>query len=206
MKDRYVELPEGDYHIHSKYSDDSKLEPRTILSIAKARKLCTIAITDHETIKGGVETQKVNDTSINVIIGAEIYTDKGEVTGLFLKKEIKNRKLMEVVKEIKGQGGKVVVPHPFDSLRKGALGNGIEEIIEYIDYIEGFNGRCLFNSFNQRARTFAAKHNIPIIKGSDAHFAFEIGNVETSMSSFFRCLLAHTITKSIKVLKKSLKT
>ncbi len=192
---------EFDFHIHSKYSKDSSLQPETILKFASKRGLKKIAITDHNTIQGGIETQKINNSLIEVIIGAEIYTEKGEVIGLNLKKEIKSRKLKEVILEIKEQGGEVFIPHPFDKIRKGSLGNNIYEIIEYIDYIEGFNGRCLLNSFNKKAIEFAKKYNINVLSGSDAHYSFEIGHVKYDCLSFLKSSLAHLLTKTYKRLR-----
>jgi len=42
-----------DLHIHSKYSQDGILEPKAIVDIAASKGLKGIAITDHNTIKGG---------------------------------------------------------------------------------------------------------------------------------------------------------
>ena len=192
-----------DYHIHSKYSKDSALEPRTILRVASKRGLKKIAITDHNTIKGGLETQKLNNSLIEVIVGAEIYTEKGEVIGLNLTEEIKSRKLKEVVMEIKEQGGKVFIPHPFDKIRKGSIRNNIYEIIEYIDYVEGFNGRCLLNAFNKKALNFARKYDIKVLSGSDAHYSFEIGHVKYDFFSFLKSSLAHLLTKTYKKMRKN---
>jgi predicted metal-dependent phosphoesterase TrpH len=194
----------GDYHIHSKYSYDCDLELETIIKMALKRGLKTIAITDHDTIQGGLEAKRINNSDLEIIIGAEIYTDKGEAIGLGLKEEIKSRKLSEAVQEIKDQGGKVYIPHPFDRLRrKSALGEAIYEILEHIDYIEGFNGRCILNSFNRNAIQFAKEHNIALLAGSDAHFAFEIGNIMPGLSSFISSTLGFSLTKLFKILQES---
>ncbi len=178
-----------DYHIHSKYSKDSTLEPETILRIASKIGLKKLAITDHNTIKGGLETSRINNSLIEVIVGAEICTEKGEVIGLHLKKEIKSRKLKGVIYEIKEQGGEVFIPHPFDLFRDGSLGNNIYDIIEYIDYVEGFNGRCLLNSFNKKALDFARKYDILFCKG---------------VLSFVEPLLFHTSLSKLAILGSAL--
>ena len=110
-----------DLHIHSKYSHDGSLEPEQIIEIARKKGLSGVAITDHNTIRGALEAQKYQSEDFRVIIGAEIMTEKGEVTGLFLSREIKSRRLQEVIAEIKAQDGIVIVPHPFDSLRRSAF-------------------------------------------------------------------------------------
>ena len=48
-------------HIHSKYSFDSLMSLESIIKEAKLRGLDGIAITDHNTIKGGLEAQRINN-------------------------------------------------------------------------------------------------------------------------------------------------
>ena len=103
-----------DLHIHSKYSSDGVLEPEEIINAAKKKGLDGIAVTDHNTIKGGLETKRFETKDFEVIIGSEIMTERGEITGLFLSQEITSKDVQGVFSEIKGQGGIVVIPHPFD--------------------------------------------------------------------------------------------
>jgi len=164
-----------DLHVHSKYSSDGILEPLEIVRIAKERGLNGIAITDHNTIRGGTEAKKYETKDFQVIIGAEIMTEKGEVTGLFLSTEVKSRCFEDVINEIKAQGGLVIVPHPFDGLRHSAF-HITSDYASLVDAIEGFNSRCVFQKYNRKAVEFAARHNLPVVGGSDAHYANEIGN------------------------------
>lgn len=162
-----------DFHIHSKYSFDSILSSKGILKRAKRVGLSGIAITDHDTIKGGVQTYEINkDPSFIVIIGCEVNTEVGDVVGMFLNDEIRSRQSMEVIDEIHNQEGIVVLPHPFKSH------NLNEELIKSVDLIEGINGRTSFER-NSMAQDLARNYNVPMIAGSDAHFGLEIGNVET---------------------------
>jgi predicted metal-dependent phosphoesterase TrpH len=164
-----------DLHIHSKYSHDGVLEPEEIVRLARQRGLGGVAITDHNTIRGGEETKRFESSDFQVIIGAEIMTDKGEVTGLFLSREIDSRRLDEVVAEIRAQGGMVIVPHPFDELRRSAF-RMTDQYASLVDAVEGFNARCILERYNRRAVEFAARHHLPVVGGSDAHYANEIGN------------------------------
>lgn len=163
-----------DLHIHSKYSSDGVLDPQEIVRIAKIRGLNGIAITDHNTIKGAQEATRYETEYFKVIVGAEIMTEKGEITGLFLSEEVASRKCREVIAEIRGQGGMVIVPHPFDGLRRSAF-HITKEYVSLVDAIEGFNSRCVFQRYNKAAIKFAAQHNLPVVGGSDAHYANEIG-------------------------------
>jgi len=72
-----------DLHIHSKYSNDGVIEPYEIVKMAKKRGLDGIAITDHNMIKGGLETKKYETDDLKVIIGSEVLTEKGEITVFF---------------------------------------------------------------------------------------------------------------------------
>lgn len=164
-----------DLHIHSKYSSDGVLEPQKIVKIAMKRGLNGIAITDHNTIKGGLEAKKYESEEFTVIVGSEIATEKGEIIGLFLSEEVKSRDVQDAISEIKEQGGFVVLPHPFDELRHSAF-HPTGEDVKFIDGVEGFNSRCVFQNYNKRAVEFAIKHNLTITSGSDAHFMNEIGN------------------------------
>ena len=165
-----------DFHTHTHHSYDSKMKPATILKLAKKRGLDGIVICDHNTIKGGIETFNLNkDSSFTVIVGAEIYTDAGDITGIFLTKEITARKFNEVVKEIKAQGGKTILNHPYK-------GHDLTKVdFSKIDFIEGYNSR-LNKKDNAKAIALAKKYNIPIIAGSDSHLYNEIANCKTHIS------------------------
>lgn len=163
-----------DLHIHSKYSKDSLLKPETILKVAKKRGLNGIAVTDHNTIKGGLATKKMNvDENFTVIIGSEIKTEYGDIIGLFLQEEIISRAFEEVVDEVKDQDGLVILAHPF---RKGFVFPS--NLFIKIDLIEAFNARSP-KSLNEKAFELAKKHKKPITAGSDSHLAFEIGGGKT---------------------------
>jgi len=164
---------EFDLHIHSKYSYDSLLEPAKIVKVAREKGLSGIAITDHNTVKGGIEALKYADDEFLVIVGEEVATDEGEIVGLFLKEEIKSRSAFAAIKEIRNQGGIAILAHPYK--RSSSINT---EIIKEIDAIEGFNSRgerLCSRSKNRMALELAQKHNLPVTAGSDAHFLFEIG-------------------------------
>ncbi|MBI5253105.1 MAG: PHP domain-containing protein, partial [Euryarchaeota archaeon] len=132
-----------------------------------------IAVTDHDTIKGGIETKKIAE-GIEIIVGAEIRTDRGEIIGYFLQEEIKSRILEEVIDEIKSQEGITCIPHPYDIFRIYRLAP-TKEIAKHIDWIEVFNSRCMLQEFNEKALGFALENNLEMSAGSDAHSLAEIG-------------------------------
>lgn len=164
-----------DFHVHSKYSYDSLTSPSMILRFAKRNGLHGVAITDHNTIKGGLDAYKLakNDNFL-VIIGSEIKTDKGDLVGIFLNEEIKSRDFFEVSDEIKDQGGLRILPHPYLTFF-----NIDKEILKCVDLIEVFNGRVKSQKMNESAMRIATENSYPICGGSDAHFPWQVGNVRT---------------------------
>ena len=158
-----------DLHVHSYHSLDSPARPTDIIRTAKKRGLHGVAVTDHGTIRGGVETLEANtDPHFVVIVGAEYSTDAGDITGLFLEEEITSHRSIEVVDQIHDQGGIALLPHPF----KGHCLD--DELLRGIDVIEHFNARTSAEK-NRQALKLAQRLSKPVIAGSDAHFTTEIG-------------------------------
>ena len=60
----------------------------------------------------------------------------------------------------------------------------IDEIAGDIDLMEVLNSRSPFPANTNKARDFAARHDIPGGAGSDAHTIFEIGNAYIEMPDF----------------------
>ena len=166
-----------DFHIHTHHSYDSLMKPEKIIKIAKKKGLTGIVVCDHNTIKGGLEVQKINrDKNFQVIVGAEIATNVGDITGIFLTKEIQSRNFETVVEEIKKQNGLVILNHPYKAHQLDKID------FSKIDFIEGYNSR-LNKELNQKAVALAKKYNKPIIAGSDAHLYSEIGKCKTYLNN-----------------------
>ncbi len=165
----------ADFHIHSKYSHDSLMSPESIVKQAKKVGLTCIAITDHGTIAGGVEGKKIaGKYGIEVIVGAEIKTDCGDIIGLNLNEEIKVTDWHEVIRGVRSQGGIVVLPHPYHDH------TCVEEIAQCVDFIESWNSRCTPKE-NSNAELLAVSSGKKIIYGSDAHSVSEIGLVKVQV-------------------------
>lgn len=160
--------------MHSKYSTDCLIDPRKIAKIAERRNLTGIAIVDHNTIRGGLMTRKVCKTFVKVIVGSEVLTNAGDIVGLFLTEEIESFDALEVIAEIKGQGGVSVLPHPFKGRRLGV--HEFKDICRSVDAVEGINSRCPTDAQTLDCLKSLGK---PIVAGSDAHFLCEIGQSRT---------------------------
>jgi len=176
-----------DFHIHTHYSRDSTINPRKVIKVAKNNGLDGIAITDHNTIKGGLEVAKLNNLDdFTVLVGAEIKTTLCEITGLFLNEEISTNDPFCVIDEIKDQGGLTILPHPFRTPFFSHLDTQAKiliNLVKRVDAIEVFNSRTS-HVCNEKALLLAIKMNKPMVAGSDAHFYPEIGNVRVTIPSF----------------------
>jgi len=173
------------------------LKPKTILKVAKKIGLDGVAITDHNTIKGGLEVFKENqDRNFEVIKGVEVDTNKGHVLGLYVNEEIKSKDFFDVVDRIKKQGGIVIMAHPFRafpqlrSKLKGVDAN------KYLDAVESYNARTSYLG-NKSAEKFADKFSLAKTGGSDAHFPFEVGKAQTAFEGDLVSAIKKKRTKAV---------
>jgi predicted metal-dependent phosphoesterase TrpH len=157
------------FHVHTHCSFDSLLSPKKIL--ARARELCVDAliVTDHNTIQGSQEVRALGrGYPPLVIIAAEYQSEKGDIIGLFLKEEIRSRSSVEIIQQIRAQGGLVVLPHPYKGHRLD------DELVAEMDLVESHNARCSAND-NAQATKLARHWSLPILAGADAHCLVELG-------------------------------
>jgi len=175
-----------DLHIHTKHSKDSDIDPRSLVEKAVELKFDVIGITDHGTVKGAVETERIaKETAKDLIVfvGQEIITKQGEILVYNLRNGIKEKQdLVKTCKEVKKNKGFLVIPHPFDLMRRG-VGRDTKRVLGYADAIEAFNARTVINRFNEKAMGFAKENRIPIVVGSDAHFLGEFGKTHMLIPS-----------------------
>ncbi len=184
----------ADFHIHTGYSPCSNMKPEDIIKTAVSKGYDVIGVVDHDSIKGGIKTKRIAGKKILVIPGEEIKTRYGEII-IFLSDGRYNKNLIDICERAKDLNHFVVVPHPFDFLRFIICLKGkIREIENFVDAIEVFNSRTLFNHFNDLANRYATRNKIPKIAGSDAHYLEEIGNAtayldcKRNVDSVFKCI------------------
>ncbi len=160
-----------DLHVHTNYSPDSNMSIRALVKSALKRGLSGIAITDHETVKGGLAVRDYctsHNIPLQVIVGQEKKTNSGEILALFVEKEITARDIIKAIGEVRAQNGLLVLPHPLRNNPK------ILSYLQEFDFIEGFNSRTLHNA-NLKALELAKRHGKKVLAGSDAHFPREVG-------------------------------
>ena len=113
-----------DCHLHTAASGDAVTTIEQLAGRVRQLGLDVVCITDHNVTSAAVAAAE-RDIGARVVIGEEVRTPDGDVIGLFLTERIPYvLPLAEVVSLIRGQGGLVYLPHPFDpgrsSLRDAA--------------------------------------------------------------------------------------
>jgi predicted metal-dependent phosphoesterase TrpH len=181
-----------DLHIHTIYSEDALIKPENLIDILIKKRLDGCAICDHGTLKAyKILKDDAKQNNLILIPGMEIETNIGEVIGLFLdsSKSISfghKENFFQVVSRIKKIGGLVIIPHPFDFLRRNRLKMQLlnKRIIEkYIDGIEVMNSRILFSKCINTAKRFQNQFKLIETGGSDAHTLNEIGKGYTIINT-----------------------
>lgn len=158
------------FHIHTDHSDDSNASVESILELALTRGVGCITITDHDTMTGARAMARAARGRLQVIAGQEISTREGHLIGLFLREPIEPGLPARMTAElIKQQGGLVIAPHPFNSLFGCSLRDHVYELVDLLDAVEVCNSQNLLSGPNHKAATFARRHGLPAIVGSDAH-------------------------------------
>ncbi|NPA93180.1 MAG: PHP domain-containing protein [Chloroflexi bacterium] len=173
-----------DFHIHTFASPDSLTPVQAVLASARRRGLDMVAITDHNTIQGALEAWALAPEQ--VIVGEEIMTTQGELLAYFLEETVPpGLSPEETIARVRAQGGVVAVAHPFDARRKGHWQmEDLQRIAPLVDAIEGLNARCFSRQANLEAQKFAQAWGLPVLAGSDAHTAREVGQVVTVLPRF----------------------
>lgn len=163
----------GLVHAHTWHSFDCLLAPAVYLGLARRLRLDFLCITDHNTLAGSRAVAARNrDPRLEVVIGAEYATERGDVIGLFLRDEVRSREFDAVLAEIRSQGGLALLPHPYRGRHADA------KALETVDLVEVFNARSS-DEENGRALADASLIGKPELVGADIHTTWELLNART---------------------------
>ena len=173
-----------DLHMHTHFSPDSLVSPERLVARCQKVGLSCIAVTDHNTTEGARVVKDI--APFLVIVGEEVRTSEGEVTGLFLTETIpEGLSIVETARRIKDQGGLVSIPHPFDRFRGEVISRrGLDEVVQYADIVEVFNARNNLSADDRKALDFAREHGLLTSGVSDAHTTMELGRTYVEMPDF----------------------
>jgi predicted metal-dependent phosphoesterase TrpH len=174
-----------DCHLHTVASGDSVLTVEELADRARQAGLDVVCVTDHNVTHAAVAAAE-RDLGVRVIVGEEVRTPDGDVIGLFLTERIPYvLPVAEVVGLVRGQGGLVYAPHPFD-LGRSSLGRVLPGLCAAgsVDVIEVFNAKVTDQALNDEAAQLAARFGLPGGAGSDAHDAPGVGAAYLEMPDF----------------------
>lgn len=170
-----------DLHTHSVGSPDGGITLAQYRAVLDSGALDYVAITDHNTIDTALLFQK--ELGEQIIVGEEIMSTSGEIIGLYLESSVPAHLTpLETAKRIKEQQGIVYVPHPFETIRKGLHPAVLEELIDYVDAIEVYNGRSLLQDRSEQAVVWAKLNKVVGVASSDAHGVKGVGATHTRIA------------------------
>jgi predicted metal-dependent phosphoesterase TrpH len=174
-----------DCHVHTALSGDAVTSIDELAERVAQERLDVVFITDHNVTAAAVAAAE-RGIGARVIVGEEVRTRDGDVIGLFLTERIPYvLPLAEVTGLIRGQGGLIYLPHPFDPGRS-SLGAAARDLCAAgnADIIEVFNAKIENQERNGQAARLAARFGLPGGAGSDAHDPAGIGAAYLEMPDF----------------------
>ncbi len=176
-------------HCHTRLSKDSLNDPRKLAQVAAERGLGALCVTDHNMLANSLALSRMADLPVKVIASEEVKSSEGEIIGYFLSELVpKGLSPEETVKRIKGQGGLVGIPHPFDTMRSGSRIQtpALDRLVQagLVDILEVFNARAVKAADNERALEYAREHDLAMSAGSDAHTLVEVGRAYAEVAPF----------------------
>jgi predicted metal-dependent phosphoesterase TrpH len=192
--DVIIEPLYADFHIHTVYSPDSLVQPKTIVDMLAGHKFIKVAaVTDHDSVRGCRATIELASAYPDILIipGVEISTPEGDLLILgtyeLPPKPWTPENMVDFAKSI---GGVCIVAHPFREYGMGERARNYK-----VDAIEVQNGGSSKEANNQ-AKEFAKSLGLPGTAGSDAHQVSELFSVYNKVDS---SLDLDAVLKAVKI-------
>lgn len=188
----------ADLHIHTTYSSDSTVTPKTLVEKLVAHNFIKVAaVTDHDTVEGLSVTQKLAAAYPDILIipGVEISTAEGDLLVLGTEETPPKPWTVENVVDFARDNACVsVVAHPYREYGMGDLARNYK-----VDAIEVLNGESSPHA-NKLAHDLAKSMRLPGVAGSDAHQPSELCTVYTEVQAGL------DVDEILKAIKKGLVT
>ena len=163
----------ADLHIHTYHSPDSEQRIEEVLRAAARLCLGAIAVSDHNSLGGAIETMNTAPPELLVIPAIEVSSAEGHILAYNVTDEVpRDKSAAETIELIHARGGIAVAAHPY------RLWNGLGSKVvldNRFDAIEAMNGRNTERG-NAKAIELAQRAHLPMTGGSDAHCAENIGS------------------------------
>jgi predicted metal-dependent phosphoesterase TrpH len=189
-------LIQADLHIHTKYSFDSSINPKSLVDqLYSHQSIKVIAITDHDTVEGYHKVRELASAYSDVLVipGIEIGTPLGDLIILGTDEAPpKPWNVNDVISFAKEKDGVTIVPHPY---REYGLGSSAK--LYAVDAIETLNGSTSLHA-NKLATNLAKEMGLPSVAGSDAHNVDELWTVRNEIQASL------DVDEVLKAIKKGL--
>ena len=165
--------------------------PQDILDYVETETdLDVIAITDHDDLRGAVQTREALAKRIyrfQVIPGIEVTAIEGHIIALFVEEPLPSlRPAEEVLKAVHRQGGLAIAAHPLNWLTRSLDEKTLERIAHssqegaFLDGLETANQAPGARGRLKRVVTLnRQRYHLAEVGGSDAHFLKVIGSAYT---------------------------
>lgn len=171
----------ADLHIHTTYSPDASINPKTIVNQLYAHPFIkAAAITDHNTTKGYHKIRKLAlpYQDILIIPGIEVSAIGGDIIILGIAEPPPKPWTPEnIINHAKEQNGIAIAAHPYRTYGLGDLAKNYD-----FDAIEVLNGISTPQA-NKMAQKLAKVMTLPGVAGSDAHRVDEMWTVYTEVQA-----------------------
>ena len=141
-----------------------------------------MAVTDHNTVKGGLQAIRVAPKRFIVIPGIEISSKDGHIIGLNVKEDIpRGLTAEETVEQISSLGGTPIIPHLFRNM-SGIKRGKLQKIYPKLTAIEVFNA-CSLLQTNMKTAKVAQQLHLGGTGGSDSHDPQYVGYAYTTVNT-----------------------
>jgi predicted metal-dependent phosphoesterase TrpH len=172
----------ADLHMHTTASDGRASAAELLDYVARQGWLNVIAITDHDRLDASLwACEQRARYPFEIVPGVEVSSREGHVLALWVTQPVpRDLSLAETAAAIHELGGIAVLAHPFEIfVHPKPIWRYLvrpEVLLETgIDAIEVQNSGAPTPGGNRLARRLAAKVNLPVTGGSDAHSLSAIG-------------------------------
>ena len=171
----------ADLHLHTTYSSDSSITPKTLIEQLVAHDFIKVAaITDHDTVRGCSEIRRLAEAYADILIipGVEISTPDGDIV-LLGTEEIPPQPwtVANIVDFARESGCVSVVAHPYREYGMGDLAS--EYKFDAVEVLNGYSSA----SDNKKAQDLAKFMGLPGVAGSDAHEPEQLCTIYTEIQS-----------------------
>jgi len=174
-------LVKADFHIHTTFSADSGISPKTLVEqLVLHPSIKVAAVTDHDSVDGIQSVRELASAYPDILIlpGVEISTPRGDIV-LLGTEELPPRpwSVENVIDFAKDNNCVSVAAHPYRDFGIGDYAQNCK-----VDAIEVLNGNSLYSS-NKQAYELAKSLGLPGVAGSDAHKPSELYAVYTEVKA-----------------------